>query len=342
MTVDHFLDGFARLNRQVYTAGAILRRFLGMTPWRRTALGCSIFLGFNLTSNTTATLPVYMARFREQQGMFVAQLSASSTIAILPAIVVGWMTQKSLVKGLTQGAVNYTDFPARFLWFGQGYLWGVVPTQLPLFAVLGLLCGALAVVITKGLFFVESIYRLTRSSAGGFGTSNHSSPTVASGVILSLVLPISSLLATCGLAALLSISNLSTVRRTPVRSLNGGGTVTSTFADDCANDSLSETRFAHWYGLAATSAAVRKRPKPTRKTRKPRLRRSHERMGASGRQRKAAAVSHIGAADCDGGRFVGLAFEHSRQRRLASPADPRFARRAGLGKLQSHRRTRRV
>ena len=64
------------------------------------------FLGFNLTSNTTATLPVYMARFREQQGMFTAQLSASSTIAVLPAIISGWMSQKSLVKGLTMGAVK--------------------------------------------------------------------------------------------------------------------------------------------------------------------------------------------------------------------------------------------
>lgn len=64
------------------------------------------FLGFNLTSNTTATLPVYMARFREQQGMFTAQLSASSTIAVLPAIVFGWLSQKSLVKGLTVGAVK--------------------------------------------------------------------------------------------------------------------------------------------------------------------------------------------------------------------------------------------
>jgi len=64
------------------------------------------FLGFNLTGNSTATLPVYMARFREQQGMFIAQLSASSTIAILPAIVLGWMTQKALVKGLTLGAVK--------------------------------------------------------------------------------------------------------------------------------------------------------------------------------------------------------------------------------------------
>ena len=42
---------------------------------------------------------------------------------------------RGIAEGLTQGAVNYTDFPARFLWFGQGYLWGVVPAQLPLFAI---------------------------------------------------------------------------------------------------------------------------------------------------------------------------------------------------------------
>jgi sorbitol/mannitol transport system permease protein len=64
------------------------------------------FLGFNLTSNSTATLPVYLSRFREQQGMFTAQLSASSTIAVLPALILGWMSQKSLVKGLTMGAVK--------------------------------------------------------------------------------------------------------------------------------------------------------------------------------------------------------------------------------------------
>jgi sorbitol/mannitol transport system permease protein len=64
------------------------------------------FLGFNLTGNPTATLPVYMARFREQQGQVVAQLSASSTISVLPAIILGWMTQKALVKGLVMGAVK--------------------------------------------------------------------------------------------------------------------------------------------------------------------------------------------------------------------------------------------
>lgn len=64
------------------------------------------FLAFNLTGNESATLPVYMARFREQQGMFVAQLSAASTVVILPAVILGWISQKSLVKGLTAGGVK--------------------------------------------------------------------------------------------------------------------------------------------------------------------------------------------------------------------------------------------
>lgn len=101
------IDGCSRL-QQLFTI---------VVPLARTGIVASgllvavfiwneFFLGFNLTGNTTATLPVYMARFREQQGMFIAQLSASSTIAILPAIILGWMTQKSLVKGLMMGAVK--------------------------------------------------------------------------------------------------------------------------------------------------------------------------------------------------------------------------------------------
>jgi rhamnose transport system permease protein len=43
---------------------------------------------------------------------------------------------RGIAEGLTQGAVNYTDFPPRFLWFGQGYLWGQVPAQLPLLAMI--------------------------------------------------------------------------------------------------------------------------------------------------------------------------------------------------------------
>jgi len=101
------LDGCSRMRQLVHIAMPLVKTgiiasglLVAVFIWNE------FFLGFNLTGNTTATLPVYMARFREQQGQFVAQLSASSTIAILPAIILGWMTQKSLVKGLTMGAVK--------------------------------------------------------------------------------------------------------------------------------------------------------------------------------------------------------------------------------------------
>ena len=48
MTVDEFLDGFARLNRQLYSLGAVARRFLGMSPRKRTVLGAQVFIGMNL------------------------------------------------------------------------------------------------------------------------------------------------------------------------------------------------------------------------------------------------------------------------------------------------------
>ncbi len=80
----------------IFSAGLLVAVFI----WNE------FFLAFNLTGNTTATLPVFMARFREQQGMFTAQLSAASTVAILPPVIFGWMTQKSLVKGLTLGSVK--------------------------------------------------------------------------------------------------------------------------------------------------------------------------------------------------------------------------------------------
>ena len=40
---------------------------------------------------------------------------------------------RGVAEGMTQGAVNYTGFPPRFLFLGQGYLGGVIPAQLPLF-----------------------------------------------------------------------------------------------------------------------------------------------------------------------------------------------------------------
>src|SRR5215831_1409704 len=41
---------------------------------------------------------------------------------------------RGIAEGMTHGAVNYSGFPDGFLRLGQGYLWGVIPAQLPVFA----------------------------------------------------------------------------------------------------------------------------------------------------------------------------------------------------------------
>jgi rhamnose transport system permease protein len=56
----------------------------------------------------------------------------------LPPLIVTLATMslfRGLAEGLTGGVENFTGFPARFLFLGQGYVLGGVPAQLPLFAV---------------------------------------------------------------------------------------------------------------------------------------------------------------------------------------------------------------
>lgn len=55
---------------------------------------------------------------------------------------------RGVAEGLTRGAINYTGFPAPFLALGQGYLWGVVPTQLLLLAAV---LGAYALVLHRSV-----------------------------------------------------------------------------------------------------------------------------------------------------------------------------------------------
>lgn len=43
---------------------------------------------------------------------------------------------RGIAEGVTRAAVNYTGFPDGFLFLGQGYILGVVPTQLPIFLVI--------------------------------------------------------------------------------------------------------------------------------------------------------------------------------------------------------------
>ena len=54
----------------------------------------------------------------------------------LPALIVTLGTFslfRGVAEGMTEAAVNYSGFPSSFLAIGQGYLWGVIPAQLPIF-----------------------------------------------------------------------------------------------------------------------------------------------------------------------------------------------------------------
>jgi len=50
MTADELISGYDRLNRQAYSFGAMMKRFLGMSPWKRTLLGCAVYAWTNLST----------------------------------------------------------------------------------------------------------------------------------------------------------------------------------------------------------------------------------------------------------------------------------------------------
>lgn len=64
------------------------------------------FFAVNMTYSKSATLPVYLNRFLTQQGYFWAKMSAASTLVVVIPVILGFFTQKTLVKGLTLGAVK--------------------------------------------------------------------------------------------------------------------------------------------------------------------------------------------------------------------------------------------
>src|SRR5215510_13057003 len=87
---------------------------------------------------------------------------------------------RGVAEGLTHAAVNYTGFPAGFLSLGQGYLWGIVPAQLPILA---------AVTIAFALLLHRSVigrawYAIGVSAAG----ARYSGLAVARRVTLAYVL----------------------------------------------------------------------------------------------------------------------------------------------------------
>ena len=88
-----------------------------LTPMAIPGIASTILLNFilawneafwtlNLTAAKAAPLTAFIASYSSPEGLFYAKLSAASTTAIAPILILGWFSQKQLVRGLTFGAVK--------------------------------------------------------------------------------------------------------------------------------------------------------------------------------------------------------------------------------------------
>jgi sorbitol/mannitol transport system permease protein len=83
-----------------------------LTPMAIPGLASTMLLNFILAWNEAfstleaAPLTVFIASYSSPEGLFWAKLSAASTLAIAPVLVLGWFSQRQLVRGLTFGAVK--------------------------------------------------------------------------------------------------------------------------------------------------------------------------------------------------------------------------------------------
>jgi len=64
------------------------------------------FWTLRLTTANAAPLTSFIASYSSPEGLFYAKLSAASIMAIAPILIMGWFSQKQLVRGLTFGAVK--------------------------------------------------------------------------------------------------------------------------------------------------------------------------------------------------------------------------------------------
>ncbi|MBL4627804.1 MAG: carbohydrate ABC transporter permease [Roseicyclus sp.] len=64
------------------------------------------FWTLTLTTVDAAPLSAFIASYSSPEGLFYAKLSAASAMAIAPILIMGWFSQKQLVRGLTFGAVK--------------------------------------------------------------------------------------------------------------------------------------------------------------------------------------------------------------------------------------------
>jgi sorbitol/mannitol transport system permease protein len=87
--------------------GATLRKEIVyiLIPMAVPGIASTLLLNVILAWNE-GPLTAFIASFSSPQGQFLAKLSAASTLAIAPILLLGWFSQKQLVRGLTFGAVK--------------------------------------------------------------------------------------------------------------------------------------------------------------------------------------------------------------------------------------------
>ena len=101
------MDGASLWNEIVYVLTPMALPGIASTMLLNVILAWNeAFWTITLTTTKAAPLSAFIASFSAPQGLFYAKLSAASAMAILPILILGWFSQKQLVRGLTFGAVK--------------------------------------------------------------------------------------------------------------------------------------------------------------------------------------------------------------------------------------------
>jgi sorbitol/mannitol transport system permease protein len=101
------MDGASLINEIIYVLTPMAVPGIASTMLLAIILSWNeAFWTLNLTTSEAAPLPVFIASYSAPEGLFWAKLSAASTLAIAPILILGWFSQKQLVRGLTFGAVK--------------------------------------------------------------------------------------------------------------------------------------------------------------------------------------------------------------------------------------------
>ncbi len=117
----------------------------------------------------------------------------------LPPLIVTLGTYsmyRGIAEGITRGAVNYTDFPASFLYLGQGYFGGLIPVQVPIFILLAM---AYAILLHRSVIG-RALYAI------GFGESGARYAGIPVAKRISLVYLLSGIVSS--LAAIIYVAHL--------------------------------------------------------------------------------------------------------------------------------------